>query len=197
MNTASFAGNVGQDPRMNTVNTSNGQKSVLNFSLVVQKRTKDQQGNYETLWVDCAIWGDRADKLSQYITKGTKLAVSGSVDVDSYEGNNGFVPKLTLMVNELTLQGGGQQGQSQGTQNNQSYAPQQNAPQQNQPQGSYQQPQGNAQGQYQQQGNQNQAPQGGHNKQQQGGFNSPSIDFDDDIPFAPLMLQYPELLFNL
>lgn len=160
MNTANFAGNVGQDPRMNTVNTANGQKSVLNFSLAVQKRTKDQQGNYETLWVDCAIWGDRADKLSQYITKGTKLAVSGSVDVDSYEGNNGFVPKLTLMVNELTLQGGGQQGQSQEAQNTQGYAPQQNAPQQNHPQAQYQPQQGGFQ--------QQNAPQ--QNNQQQGGF---------------------------
>lgn len=170
MNTANFAGNVGQDPRMNTVNTANGQKSVLNFSLAVQKRTKDQQGNYETLWVDCAIWGDRADNLSQYITKGTKLAVSGSVDVDSYEGNNGFVPKLTLMVNELTLQGGGQQGQSQGAQNTQGYAPQQNAPQQA-PNQQYQQPQQQApaQQQYQQAPQQNQAPQGGYAPQ--GGFN--------------------------
>lgn len=185
MNTANFAGNVGQDPRMNTVNTANGQKSVLNFSLAVQKRTKDQQGNYETLWVDCAVWGDRADKLSQYITKGTKLAVSGSVDVDSYEGNNGFVPKLTLMVNELTLQGGGQQGQSQGAQNTQGYAPQQNAPQQNAPQQAqnqqYQpQQQAPAQQNYQQAPQQNQAPQGGYAPQQQ---QNQAPSFDDDLPF--------------
>ncbi|QDP46609.1 MAG: putative single-stranded DNA-binding protein [Prokaryotic dsDNA virus sp.] len=142
MNTATFAGNVGQDPRINSVNTQNGPKSVLNFSLAVQKRTKDQQGNYETLWIDCALWGDRADKLSQYITKGTKLAVSGSVDVDSYEGNNGFVPKLTMMVNELTLQGGGQsQGQSNQAQGG--YTQQQVPQQQYQqaPQQGYQQPQ--------------------------------------------------------
>lgn len=188
MNTANFAGNVGQDPRMNTVNTANGQKSVLNFSLAVQKRTKDQQGNYETLWVDCAIWGDRADKLSQYITKGTKLAVSGSVDVDSYEGNNGFVPKLTLMVNELTLQGGGQQGQSQ----NQSQAPQQNqapqggyAPQQQQqaPNQQYQPQQqaqqAPAQQQRQQQAQYQAAPQQQAPQQQQGG----APNFDSDIPF--------------
>lgn len=148
MNTATFAGNVGQDPRMNSVNTANGPKSVLNFSLAVQKRTKDNNGNYETLWVDCAVWGERADKLSQYITKGTKLAVSGSVDVDSYDGQNGVVPKLTMMVNELTLQGGGQnQGQNQNHQTQQ--------------------------GNYQQQAPQQQA-QGGFNNQQnhqQGGFN--------------------------
>ena len=157
MNTATFAGNVGQEPRMNSVNTANGPKSVLNFSLAVQKRTKDQQGNYETLWVDCAVWGERADKLSQYITKGTKLAVSGSVDVDSYDGQNGVVPKLTMMVNELTLQGGGQnQGQNQNNQSQQG-GYQQQQPVQQQQQGGFNQHQG-----------QNQSPQ---QSQQQGGFN--------------------------
>ena len=163
MNTATFAGNVGQDPRMNSVNTQNGPKSVLNFSLAVQKRTKDQQGNYETLWIDCAVWGDRADKLSQYITKGTKLAVSGSVDVDSYEGNNGFVPKLTMMVNELTLQGGGQsQGQNNQAQGGYTQQSQQQAPQQQyqqSPQQGGQQPQNAPQ------------QQGGYAPQQQSGFN--------------------------
>jgi len=164
MNTATFAGNVGQDPRMNSVNTQSGPKSVLNFSLAVQKRTKDQQGNYETLWIDCAVWGDRADKLSQYITKGTKLAVSGSVDVDSYEGNNGFVPKLTMMVNELTLQGGGQ-SQGQSSQSQGCYAPQQQAPQQQYqqaPQQSYQQSQN--------------APQQ-NAPQQQGGYQNQNGDY--------------------
>ena len=163
MNTATFAGNVGQDPRMNSVNTQNGPKSVLNFSLAVQKRTKDQQGNYETLWIDCAVWGDRAEKLSQYITKGTKLAVSGSVDVDSYEGNNGFVPKLTMMVNELTLQGGGQsQGQNNQAQGGYTQQSQQQAPQQQyqqSPQQGGQQPQNAPQ------------QQGGYAPQQQSGFN--------------------------
>jgi single-strand DNA-binding protein len=137
---------------MNSVNTANGPKSVLNFSLAVQKRTKDNNGNYETLWVDCAVWGERADKLSQYITKGTKLAVSGSVDVDSYDGQNGVVPKLTMMVNELTLQGGGQhQGQNQSNQSQQG--------------GYQQQPQQQAQGGF----NQQQPMQ--QQNQQQGGFN--------------------------
>lgn len=174
MNNATFAGNVGQDPRMNSVNTANGQKSVLNFSLAVQKRTKDQQGNYETLWVDCALWGDRAEKLSQYVTKGAKIAVSGSVDIDSYQGQNGMVPKLTMMVNELTLQGSNQNSQQQSQQAQ--YQPQQQPQQQNQ---------FNQQSQQAAQQMQQAAQQGGFNNAQgyapqqsgfapqNGGFNSP------------------------
>lgn len=174
MNTATFAGNVGQDPRMNSVNTANGPKSVLNFSLAVQKRTKDQQGNYETLWVDCAVWGERADKLSQYITKGTKLAVSGSVDVDSYDGQNGVVPKLTMMVNELTLQGGGQnQGQNQNNQPQQVGYQQQQAQQQQ------------AQGGFNQQQPMQQQNQGGFNQQAQNQGFAPQqqVNQNTDAPF--------------
>lgn len=127
MNIASFAGNVG-NARFNTVNTANGENSVLNFSLAVAKRQKGQDGKPLTLWVDCALWGKRADVLQQYIQKGTKLAVSGSVDVEIFTKDDGqTIPKMTMMVNDLTLQGDGSAG-------NQKPQAQQSNPQQGQPQ---------------------------------------------------------------
>lgn len=116
MNFAAFAGNVG-NVRFNTVNTNDGQKSVLNFSLAVSKRQKGADGKPLTLWVDCALWGARADSLQQYIQKGTKLSVSGPVDVELFTKDDGqAIPKMTLMVNELTLQGEGSGGQQKAQQ---------------------------------------------------------------------------------
>lgn len=113
MNTASFAGNVG-NVRFNTVNTNKGENTVLNFSLAVSKRQKGQDGKPLTLWVDCALWGKRAEVLQQYIQKGTKLTVSGSVDVEIFTKDDGqSIPKMTMMVNDLTLQGDGSTGQQQ------------------------------------------------------------------------------------
>jgi single-strand DNA-binding protein len=107
MNNATFAGNIGQDCRINTVNGNQGQITVANFTLAVDKRKKDQNGNKQTLWIDCAIWGKRADALQQYLVKGQKVVVSGSVDVELFTKNDGqAVPKLNLMVSDLTLQGG-------------------------------------------------------------------------------------------
>lgn len=96
MNSATFAGNIGKVRPLS--NTQAGQ--VLNFSLAVKKR-KDQ-----TLWIDCALWGDRAAKLEPYLVAGGKICVQGEVDVGSYESNGQFNPKLTLNVRELTLMGG-------------------------------------------------------------------------------------------
>lgn len=165
MNNCNFAGNIGQDCRVNTINGNNGQITVVNFSLATDKKKKDNNGNKQTLWIDCAIWGKRAEALQQYLLKGQKVAVSGSVDVDMFTKNDGqTIPKLNLMVNELTLMGSASNGGSQ------------------QQQGNYQQ------AQTQQHQGQQSAPQ---TQTQQGGRN---LDFDDDIPFSPIGLQYRGIL---
>lgn len=154
MNNATFAGNIGQDCRVNTVNTNSGQKTVVNFSLAVDKRQKDQNVQRQTLWVDCALWGARAEALQQYLVKGQKVAVSGSVDVDSYQKQDGTViPKLNLMVNDVTLMG---------SRDNATPNQQQNTQQR-------------SQGGYNNQQQRNQPPQQGQA--------APDFDFDSDIPF--------------
>jgi single-strand DNA-binding protein len=132
MNVLTIAGNLGRDCRLNSVAGSNGPISVANFAVAVQKRTKDASGKYETLWVDCSLWGQRADSIAPYLTKGQKVTVSGVADVEIFvDGNGNTLPKMTLRANDVTLMGSRQdapQGQPQ------------NAPQQPQQQSAYQQP---------------------------------------------------------
>jgi len=155
MNNLSIAGNIGKDARVNQVQTSKGMMSVANFSLAVQTRQKDQAtGKSISLWFDCAMWGERADKLAQYLTAGTKVAVVGEVGADTYTDGQGNVkPKLTVRVSDITLMGSANQSGQAATQS-------QARPQQ----------------QYQQAPQQRQ-PSGGYNKN-----DVPPIDFDD-IPF--------------
>lgn len=102
MNIGNFAGNVG-NVRFGTVNSQSGPISVLNFSIGVTRREKGPDGKNLTLWVDCALWGKRAEALQQYVTKGSKVAVCGELGVETYQGANGVMPKLTCKVSELTL----------------------------------------------------------------------------------------------
>lgn len=181
MNLLVLAGNVGGEPRLNSIQTQNGPMSVLNFSLAVTTSKKDPQtGKNGTLWVDCSLWGTRADALAQYIQKGSKLSVSGEPGVETYQGQNGQQAKLTCRVNELTLQGSAQPQQ----------APAQQAPQQ-QP---ARQPAAPAQAQQPQQAYNRPSPgfhQNGsalpnnYNPQQQFQQQKPAApDFDEDtIPF--------------
>ncbi len=164
MNVSTFAGRIGGDPRIASVNGSQGATSVLNFSLAVDKRQTDQAtGKPLTLWVDCALWGKRADALAPYIKKGGYVTVTGEADVEMFQGQNGAGVKMTLRVNDLKLQGSAQ------------------------PQAAGQQQPAARPAQQNQLGYQNGAATpntyGQNTAPAQRAPMEPNIDFDDDIPF--------------
>lgn len=97
-----IAGNVGKDAQLRR---TQGGDSILAFSIAVDQG-KDKSGNKRpSVWVNCSIWGKRAESLQAYIKKGTKMVVSGRPGVNVYEGTG----SLTLSVNDLTFMGGSQQ----------------------------------------------------------------------------------------
>ncbi|UOF81055.1 single strand binding protein [Caudoviricetes sp.] len=96
MNLAIFSGNLGRDPELRQHNG----ESILNFALAVQTGTRE---NPRTMWVDCALWGKRANSLQPYIKKGAKVTVSGQVKLEEYVYNNAPKTKLTLTVDQLDL----------------------------------------------------------------------------------------------
>ena len=166
MNVLTIAGNVGKDAKINQVQTSTGFINVANFSVAVATMKKDPTtGKPISQWFDCALWGDRADKIAQFLTAGTKVCVTGEVGIDSYQDGQGVMkPKLTVRVGNVTLQGSSNQQQGQ----------QQAQPMQQQRQQPAQQPQ-------------QQGYQYNHQKAQQpqssGEFNEPPFEFDDTVPF--------------
>lgn len=168
MNLFTFTGNLGKDAEVKVLPNGN---PVCEFSVAVKSGYGDRE---KTNWVRCAMFGKRSEgQLPSYLTKGTQVAVSGELELQEWEGQNGKGAALSVKVNELDLIGGKPQG-GQTPQQNNNYAPQQQQQQggyapQNKPQnqGGYQQqaPQQNSQG----------AP------QQQGGFNPNQTN--DTIPF--------------
>lgn len=104
MNTATFAGRLGKDA---TLRSTQSGKSVLGFSVAVDQR---RGGEKVTLWVDCSLWGDRGEKLAEYLTKGSAVCVTGEAGTREHEGK----AYLTLNVREVSLLGGGDQAQRGG-----------------------------------------------------------------------------------
>lgn len=101
MQILTIAGNVGKDAKLNRPGSGD---PVLNFSIAVDNG-KDREGKARpATWFDCALWGKRAESLEQYITKGTKLTVSGRPSARAHEGK----AYLGITVNELTFQGSSQ-----------------------------------------------------------------------------------------
>ena len=106
MQSITICGNIGKEAEIRT--TQSGQK-VANFSVAVNNpREKDAPPT----WWSCSLWGNRADKLAQYLTKGTKVTVIGEFSTRDHEGKT----YMQCSVDQIALQGGGSQGQSQGGQ---------------------------------------------------------------------------------
>jgi single-strand DNA-binding protein len=110
INKATLIGAVGQDPE--TRFTAAG-LAVASFSLATsEKRTgKDEV----TMWHNCVVFGKLAEIVQQYIVKGSKLYVEGTIQYQQYDkdGEKRIVTKI--VVNELSMlsSANSSQGQSQ------------------------------------------------------------------------------------
>jgi single-strand DNA-binding protein len=99
INNITIAGTLGRDCELKTLN--NGE-SVASFS-VADSAGRDKG----TIWWSCELWGKRASALSQYLTKGQAVAVSGSITENEWKDKDGNPRKtMKIRVNDVALQGG-------------------------------------------------------------------------------------------
>lgn len=97
MKAITLAGTVGKDA---VIRRTQGGEPVLGFSVAVD----DGYGeNKTTMWFDIALWGKRGDSLAKYLTKGTKVCVTGEFGQRHHDGKTYF----TCRASDITLMGGG------------------------------------------------------------------------------------------
>lgn len=117
MNVLNAIGRVGRDAV--TRHTQAG-KAVTGWSLAVDHGWGD---NKQTVWLDCSLWGDRGERLAQYITKGSQLGVTGEIGTHEHDGKT----YVTLNVRDVTLVGGRGESGGRAQSPTQRQAPQQSA----------------------------------------------------------------------
>lgn len=193
INRAIVSGNLTRDPELRA---TPGGTQVLGFGVAVNDRRRNQQtGEWEDYpnFIDCTMFGNRAEALSRILRKGMKVAIEGKLRYSSWEDKNGGGrrSKVEIIPDEVVLMSQNPNGQQAPQQYapqgyRQQYAPQQ-APRAYAPQPAPQQPapQWNAQQAYQQ------APQAAQQRPQQAPQAAPQpapaqqqLDvYDEDIPF--------------
>ena len=82
MNKCILVGNLTRDPELST--TGSG-VSVCRFTVAVNRTFKNQNGEYDTDFLNIVAWRNLADNCSRYLTKGSKVAVCGQIQTRSYE----------------------------------------------------------------------------------------------------------------
>lgn len=87
MNKVFLIGNLTRDPEMRS--TQSG-VSVCNFSIAVNRRFRNAQtGQQETDFLNIVAWRQLAELCGRYLTKGSKVAVTGSIQTRTYEAQDG------------------------------------------------------------------------------------------------------------
>jgi len=102
INRVVISGNLTRDPELRS---TPGGMSVLKLGVAVNDRRKNQQtGEWEEIanFVDCTVFGARADALAQYLSKGQKVAIEGKLRFSSWESQQGEKrSKLEVVVDDL------------------------------------------------------------------------------------------------
>lgn len=110
INRVMISGNLTRDAEIRS--TQSGM-AILGFGVAVNDRRKNQRtGEWEDWpnFVDCTMFGVRAEKLQPYLAKGAKVAIEGKLRYSSWERDGQRRSKLEVVVDELefmsTRQGG-------------------------------------------------------------------------------------------
>lgn len=97
INVLTVSGRIGRDAE---VRRTQGGKVVVGFPVAVDVGYGD---NKSTLWVDCSGWGERWEKLADYLPKGASVTVTGEASLQTYQSNGAEKTKLVCRVNDIQL----------------------------------------------------------------------------------------------
>jgi len=103
INKVILTGNLTRDPELRA--TPSG-TSVLSFSIAVNDRRKNpSSGEWEDVpnYIDCNLFGSRADALAKYLSKGSKVGVDGKLRWSQWEKDGQKRSKVDVTVDNIEL----------------------------------------------------------------------------------------------
>jgi single-strand DNA-binding protein len=110
MLTAHLIGNLGNDPELR--HAANG-SPYLRLNVAANQRTRTPEGEWveRTEWVRVTVTGQRAETLSQYLRKGTRVYVEGRLEARPWTDRQGQIRAgLEVLANEVQFMSARQTG---------------------------------------------------------------------------------------
>lgn len=101
VNRVVITGHLTRDPDLRT--TVSGTQ-VLGIGLAVNDRHKNQQtGEWEDYpnYIDCTMFGSRAESVSKFLSKGSKVTIEGKLRWSQWERDGQKRSKLEVIVDEI------------------------------------------------------------------------------------------------
>ncbi len=87
-NRVQLIGNVGQDPEIKNLE---GGRKLANISLATNDSYTNDKGEKitDTQWHRLTAWGNTAELIEKFVTKGKEIAITGKLSYKSYDDKNG------------------------------------------------------------------------------------------------------------
>ena len=95
MNSVNIVGNLTRDPETRT--TANG-ISHCSFTVAVNRRVKNADGTRSADYINVVAWRQLADLCAQYLAKGRKVGVTGSLQTRDYTAQDGSKRYVTEVL---------------------------------------------------------------------------------------------------
>lgn len=100
INRVTISGNLTRDAELRQ--TASGM-AVLGFSVAVNDRVKGEDGQWTDRpnFIDCSMFGTRAEKIAPYLSKGTKVTIAGKLRWSQWERDGQKRSKVEVIVEEI------------------------------------------------------------------------------------------------
>ena len=86
LNCVTLMGRLTADPEVRTTTTG---KSVCTFSIAVDRSFARAGEQRQTDFINIVAWENQANFISRYFSKGSMIAIQGSIQTRAYEDKNG------------------------------------------------------------------------------------------------------------
>lgn len=101
MNKVELVGRLTRDPEVRYTTGENA-NAIARFSVAVNRRFKNAEGNYDADFINCVAFGKTAEFIEKYFRKGMAIGLTGRIQTGSYTNKDGQKVYTTDVVVEET-----------------------------------------------------------------------------------------------
>jgi len=95
LNRIVLVGRLARDPELRY--TPSG-KAVAGFTIAVNRRFANQQGEREADFIDIVVWGKLAETVANHLQKGRLVGLDGRLQIRSYQTQDGQKRRVAEVV---------------------------------------------------------------------------------------------------
>ena len=95
MNKVELVGRLTKDPE---VKLTSNQTQFCNFTVAVDRRFKDANGQRQADFINCVAWRQTAVFIQKYFHKGNRIGLVGSIQTRTYDDQSGQKRYVTEVV---------------------------------------------------------------------------------------------------